>query len=173
MPTKTVKFNFQAEPTDEQDVNVRILVDGVTVFDQTVPTVGPVQTGVSDPAESFTFDLDVAASGNVGATENHSFSITAVNGIAKIENILSNFTAKNRQTGNVVSFEPGTAEDFVVCNIVSQPTWNGEVLLSRYDIQYNNGPQQITGPGEVLVLPNETAVFDVAVWAYNDSAPPV
>jgi len=173
MPNKTVKITLQAEPTGDQDVAVVITVDNVAVFNQTVPDVGPIELDVPDPSESFTFDLDVAASANVGATETHSFAITVANGASKIETISCNFVATQQQVGNVWNFVAGSADNFVICDIVSQPTWNGNVLLDRYDIQYNRGPIQVTGPGEVLIENGEVAVFDVAVHAYNDSAPPV
>lgn len=181
MPNKIIKFILQAEPSAQQDVNVVITVDSVPVFDSPVPTVGPVELDVPDPNESFTFDLDVAAAANVLATgwpvvlatETRNFSISATNGTAKIENIRANFTATGNLVGNVFTFVPGSADSFETCNIIGQPTWNGEVDLIRYNIEYNNGPIQVTGPGEVLIEPGETVVFDVAVPAFNDSAPPV
>lgn len=172
MPNKTIQFRLQAEPSAAQDVNVLIAVDSVTVFNQPVPAAGPVQLHIPDPSEIFTFDLDVAASANVGVTETRNFSISVTNGTAKIEQIEANFTATQEQVGNVWNFVPGSANSFSICNIVSQPTWNGEVDLIRYNIEYNNGPIQVTGPGEVLIMADETAVFDVAVPAYNDTAPP-
>ena len=172
MPNKTIQFKLQAEPSADQDVNIMIAVDNVQVFNQSVPSVGPVQMDVPDPSEFFTFDLDVAASNQVGKTETRNFSISVTNGTAKIEQIQANFTASLEQVGNVSNFVPGSANSFHICNIVSQPTWNGEVYLGRYNIEYNNGPIQVTGPGEVLITSDETTVFDVAVPAFNDSAPP-
>ena len=169
MPTKTVKFTLQAEPSADQDVSVHITVDNVTVFNQSVPAAGPVQLDVPNPSESFNFDLEVAASANVGATETRSFVITASNGMAKIENIQCNFNATYTTVGNVQTFLPGSANSFAICNIVSQPTWNEIPDLTRYDIQYNNGPIQETGPVEVLINAGETASFDVAIFAFNDS----
>jgi len=172
MPNKTIQFRLQAEPSADQDVNIMIAVDNVQVFNQPVPPAGPVQLDVPDPSEFFTFDLDVAASNTVGNTETRNFSISVTNGTAKIEQIQANFTATSEQVGNVITFVPGSANSFSPCNIVSQPTWNGAVDLSRYNIEYNNGPIQVTGPGEVLITSAETTVFDVAVPAFNDSAPP-
>lgn len=173
MPNKTIKFSLQAEPSTDQDVHVQITVDNEMVFNQTVPTVGPVQLDVPDPCESLNFDLDVAASANTGVTETRKFSIAVTNGTAKIELIQANFTATKELVGNVWTFVPGSANSFQTCNIVTQPIWNGVADLNRYNIEYNNGPIQITGPGEVLITANETAVFDVAVPAFNDSAPPI
>lgn len=172
MPNKTVKFTLQSEPNGDQDVNILVTVDNVAVFNQAVPAMGPVVLDTQEPSESFTFDLDVAASGNVGVTEIRNFGITATNGVAKIRNITCNFSASSEQVGNVFNLVPGSSNTFVICNIVSQPTWNGDVLLGRYDIQYNNGAYQVTGPGEVLIEDGEVAVFDVAVPAYNDSSTP-
>lgn len=63
-------------------------------------------------------------------------------------------------------FVSSGANGFSVCNIVTQPLWNGESDLVRYDIRYNNGPEQITGPGEVLIQPGETVTFDISVPLY-------
>ena len=166
MPTKQVKLTLQASPASGQDVNLLITVDGATKFNQTVPAVGPAEQGITDPSESLQFDLNVdalVANSNV-VTETHTFSMTATNGRAKIESIASNFS---RQDANVA----GNASTFLVCNIVSQPMWNGQALLERYDIAYNNGPIQVTGPGEILIESGETVTFDVAVQKFNDSLP--
>ena len=166
MPTKQVKLTLQASPASGQDVNLLITVDGTTKFNQTVPAMGPAEQGIPDPSETVQFDLNVdslVANSNVN-TETHTFSMTATTGRAKIETIQSNFT---RQDANLA----GDAGTFLTCNIVSQPMWNGQALLERYDIAYNNGPTQITGPGEVLVESGETVTFDVAVQKFNDSLP--
>jgi len=49
--------------------------------------------------------------------------------------------------------------------------WNAVADLVRYNIEYNHGPIQITGPGEVLIYSNETVVFDVAVANFNNTVP--
>lgn len=164
MPTKQVKITLQASPDAGQDVNLVVAVDGTTKINQAVPAVGPAEQGITDPSETVQFDLDVAnATANVANTV-CAFSITATNGRAKIETIATNFTVQ----GNAV---PGNATVFLTSNIVSQPLWNGQALLDRYDIAYNNGPIQITGPGEVLIESGETVTFDVAVQNFNDSLP--
>lgn len=171
MPTKQIKITMQAQPSGAEDLTFQVKIDGNTVYNQTVPATGPAQQGLTDPSETITFDFDVAASNTARATENHTFSFIATNGAAKIETIAANFSAVNETVGDVVNFVPGTANTFVVCNIVTQPEWDGQAILDRYDISYNNGPNQVTGPGEVMMYDGETVVFDVAVTNYNDSAP--
>ena len=162
MPTKQIAITLQAEPLTDQDVVVSVSVDGITVFDQAVPAVGTAEQGQTDPNETFQFSLEVPSSA-VPGVQNRNFSISATNGRAKIEKISSNFT----RVGNGSTLEPGNAGSFVTCNVVSQPLWNGEALLDRYDISYNLGPAQVTGPGEILIEAGETVVFDMAVPLYN------
>jgi len=163
MPTKQIKVIFQANPTSDQDVTLQIAVDDETKFNQQVPAMGPAQQGIPDPTENIEFDLDMAnATANAFFT-NLAFSITAINGRAKIETLQANFT----MTANLA----GYANGFVTCDIVSQPLWNGTALLERYNLEYNRGPEQITGPGEVQILAGETVTFDVQVPNWNDSLP--
>lgn len=172
MPTKQIKITMQAQPSGVPDtITFNVDINGNTVYNQTVAATGPAQQGLTDPSESITFDFDVPASANADSTQNYTFSFTPANGAAKIETIACNYSAVNSTVGNVTTFVPGTANSFVICNIVTQPQWDGQALLDRYDISYNNGPNQVTGPGEVMIYEDETVVFDVAVNDYNDSAP--
>jgi hypothetical protein len=166
MATKQIKITLQSQPHLVGDVTVRVDIDSVICFNQTVPPAGPITMNSPDPLESFTFDLDVPALANTAIdTQTRTFAITATNGIAKIRNIFCNFTAVGNTTGNVTTFVPGTADNFVMCRISSQPLWNGQALLDRYNIA------ETPGAGEVYIADGETVVFDVPVWLFNSSAP--
>jgi hypothetical protein len=165
MATKQIMITLQSQPTAAENVLLNVGVDSITTFNQTVSPTGPIQLDTSDPLESITFDLDMAESGNLYVTQNRTFSVTVSNGNAKIRNILCNFTAWGNTTGNVTTFVPGTANNFVICAIASQPLWNGRELLDRYNIA------DTPGAGEVYIAAGETVVFDVPVWLFNNSAP--
>ena len=158
MATKQIKITLQSQPTATTDVLLNVGVDGITAFNQTVPPAGPIILNSSNPIESFTFDLDVPVLANTAInTQTRTFAFTATNGTAKIKNIFCNFTAVGNTTG--------TADNFVICAISSQPLWNGQALLDRYNIA------ETPGAGEVYIADGETVVFDVPVWLFNNSAP--
>jgi len=170
MATKQIKITLQSQPHSVEDITVKVDIDSVTYFNQTVPPAGPIIMNSPDPLESLTFDLDVPVLANIAIpTQNRTFSITATNGDAKIRNIECNFVAGQQLVGNVVAFIPGSADKFVYNDIVSQPSWNGQALLNRYDISINRDPLNPTGPGEVHILSGETVVFDVAVGLFNNA----
>jgi hypothetical protein len=165
MATKQIKITLQSQPTSTTDVLLNVGVNSVTAFNQTVPAAGPIELNSPDPHEDIIFDLDIAQSGNLYAAQDCTFSITPTNGAAKIRTIFCNFTAVGNTTGNVTTFVPGNANNFVTCRISSQPLWNGQALLDRYNIADN------PGAGEVYIAAGETVVFDVPVWLFNNSAP--
>ena len=169
MATKQIKIDLQSQPTSTTDVILNISVDGTIVFNQTVPPAGPIQLNTSDPHESITFDLDMPESANLRATQNRTFSITASNGHAKIRDISCNFTPASIISGpnDVNTFVPGTANNYRGCDIVSQPLWNGQALIDRYNLADNPSGE----PGEVYIASGETVVFDVSVFLYNSSTP--
>ena len=170
MATKQIKITLQNQPYLVGDVTVRVDIDSVICFNQTVPPAGPIIMNSPDPLESFTFDLDVPALANTAIpTQNRTFAITATNGDIKIRNIECNFAATQNIVGNVSTFIPGSSNNFVVNDIVSQPLWNGDALLNRYDITINHDPSHSIGPGEIHILSGETVVFDVAVNLFNNA----
>jgi len=165
MATKQIKITLQSQPTATTDVLLNVGVDGITAFNQTVPAAGPIELNSPDPHEDIIFDLDMAESGNLYVTQNRTFSIAPTNGDVKIRNIFCNYTAFGNTTGNVTTFIPGTADAFIFCRISSQPLWNGQALLNRYNIADN------PDAGEVYIAAGETVVFDVPVFLFNNSAP--
>ena len=58
----------------------------------------------------------------------------------------------------------GGSPDFDdVWDIVTQPLWNGQALLDRYNIDDNFGK---TGPGTVYIKNGETCEFTARLWQY-------
>jgi hypothetical protein len=103
------------------------------------------------------------------------FSVVVNGGSVLIEDIFTNYSYSVINTGTeevpVWEVVAGTDTAFRITNIVSQPMWNGVALLDRYNIEYNNGPIQVSGPGAVLVDSNETAEFNVEIANFNNSLP--
>jgi hypothetical protein len=175
MAIKQIRLRLQAQPLAEQDVLLTVAIDGVERFRQTVPPCDPIVLDEADPSETIEFDLDVpVATANTDPRITSSVSVQCTDGDVKIEVFENNFCVASYpdpEKPNTWIQVEGTATDWEVCNIVSQPLWNGQALLDRYDIQYNLGPIQDTGPGEVLVLSGETVTFDIQINKFNDSLP--
>lgn len=171
MPTKQVKLTMQAASGSGSTVDLSVSVDGTVKFNQVVPIVGPASQGMTDPNESVEFDLEVGSAqgmsnvANIFAGETHSFSATAANGVIKIETIGVNFSPVF-PTSNVGNVTSSGANGFAVCDITTQPLWDGVADTQLYDIQFNRGPIQVTGPGEVLIQSGQTVTFDISVPLY-------
>ena len=174
MPIKQVKLTMQAVSDSESTVNLSVSVDGNVKFNQTVPTVGSGQQGITDPNEIVEFDLEVASAQgksnleDIFAPETLSFSATATDGLIKIENISVNFNPElSSNVGNLLANVVSSGVDgLVACNIITQPLWNGVANTAIYNIEYNLGPLQITGPGEVVIESGQTVTFDILVPLY-------
>lgn len=174
MPTKQVKLTMQAVSESASTVDLLVYVDGSVKWNQSVPTVGSGDMGISNPNEKVEFELEVASAqgaGNVAyifAGETHSFSATAGDGLIKIENIKVNFSPVwPGNVGNILANVVSSGADgFLGCDIITQPLWDGEADIQIYNIEYNRGPLQITGPGEVLIQSGQTVTFDISVPLY-------
>ena len=174
MATKQVKLTMQVAPTTGSAADLVVLIDGDVKFNASVPGLGPAEQGTTDPVETVEFDIEVSSAqglsnvADIFTKETHNFSATANNGRIKIETINVNFNPElTSNVGNLLANVVSSgANGFSTCNIVTQPLWNGEPDLVRYDIRHNNGPEQITGPGEVLIQPGETVTFDISVPLY-------
>jgi hypothetical protein len=172
MTTKQLKITLQAQPISGANVTCVISVNGTECFNQSVPECDPIVLNQTDPSETIQFDIDVPTwtAGNTAPTVTYPVSIAVTNGSIKIENFSNNFAARFDPTANTVI--AGSVDTWQGPNeIVSQPLWNGQALLERYDITYNRGPNQVTGPGEVLVQNGETVTFDLEIEKYNDTWP--
>jgi hypothetical protein len=176
MATKQMNISFQAENTPEMTNTVEIALNGATVYTGSLPETGPIITGGdSYTVNNITFDIDVPVATANSITSTVAFSMVVNGGSVLIEDIFTNYSYSVINTGTaeapVWEGVAGTNTAFEVTNIVSQPMWNSVALLDRYNIEYNNGPIQVTGPGAVLILSDETVGFNVAVANFNDTVP--
>ena len=176
MATKKMNILFQVKNTSEIPNTVEITLDGTTVYTGTLPETGPIITGGDSPTvTNITFDIDVPVATINSQISNMAFTTTVTGESIQIEDISTNYNLSKTNTGTqeapVWVQVAGTDTAFTTTNIVSQPLWNGVADFARYNIEYNNGPTQITGPGEVLLNNNETVAFDVAVADFNNVAP--
>lgn len=174
MSTKQVKLTMQAVPQSGSTVDLSVSVDGTVRFNHSVPAIGSGDMGITDPHETVEFDLEVASAqgqsnvANIFAPETHSFSATATDGVIKIENISVNFNPiLSSNVGNVLANVVSSGVDgFFTCDITTQPLWNGVADTAIYNIAYNRGPLQETGPGEVLIESGQTVTFNLLVPLY-------
>lgn len=175
MTTKQIKMTFQVENNVGQTNAVQVQLNGVIKFEGTLPETGPlIIGGGSYSVTSITFDQDVA---DWAPTDTDPVAIplivTVTGGSISVENTASNYSIGYENTGTpeapVYISVAGNADDYQICDIVEQPTWNGQALLDRYNIEYNNGPIQITGPGELIVYSGETVQTTLAVARFNNS----
>jgi hypothetical protein len=177
MATKQMNISFQVQNTLESTNTVTITLGGTTVYTGTLPETGPVITGGdSYTVTNINFDIDVpvlTSTGNLISTM--AFSAAVTGATVQIEDITTNYNVSFVNTGTAETpvLEPvaGTDTAFALTNIVSQPQWNGAADLNRYNIEYNNGPIQDTGPGEVLIYSGETVAFNLAVANFNNTVP--
>jgi hypothetical protein len=183
MAIKQMKVALQVQPQGEADVEVSVTANGVQVFNQAVPECGPVVLNQPDPCEYVQFDIDVPvlAPGNIGGVESLpgevpvDLAITCTNGTIKIDYFSENFFLTTQPTGQPANTFAGSANVWRddpnykggPVRIISQPLWNGQAMLDRYNIDANEG----TGPGELLVGPGETLTLTVSVFKFNDTWP--
>jgi hypothetical protein len=174
MATKQIQMAFQVQNNAGETNTVQVQLNGVTKFEGTLPETGPlIIGGDAYSVTNITFDQDVEVVTASGPqTANVALSVTVSGGSISLEDTFANYTRTVINTGTaeepVWTVVPGTAENFVLCNVIEQPTWNGEALLDRYNIEYNLGPVQVTGPGQLVVYPSETVQTTLAVGLYNN-----
>ena len=175
MTTKQIRMNFQVENNVGQTNTVIVQLNGVTKFEGTLPETGPlILGGGSYTVTNITFDQDVA---DWAPTDMDPVSIpltvTVTGASISLENSEANYYRSSINTGTQEdpAWIPvaGTADAYEICNIIEQPTWNGQALLDRYNIEYNNGPIQVTGPGELIIYSGETVQTVLAVARFNNS----
>jgi hypothetical protein len=179
MANKQMNISFQVQNALGSTNTVTITLGGATVYTGTLPETGPIISGgslISPTVTNITFDIDVPVVTSLGnLTSTVTFSAAVTGATVQIEDITTNYNVSFNNTGTteVPVWVPvaGTDTAFAITNIVSQPQWNGQPDLSRYDIEYNNGPIQSSGPGEVMIFSGETVGFDLSVANFNNTVP--
>jgi hypothetical protein len=175
MTTKQIRMAFQVENNPGETNTVQVQLNGVTKFNGTLPVTGPlIIGGESFSVTTITFDQDVADWALDNTTPvNTPLTVSVTGGSVVLQANESNYSIQHTNTGTkeapVWVASAGNAETYQICNIVEQPTWGGEALLDRYNIEYNNGPVQVTGPGQVEIYSGETVETVLAIARYNDS----
>jgi hypothetical protein len=177
MGTKQIKMTFQVENNSGESNSVQVQLNGVTKFEGTLPETGPITTDINSATlTTITFDQDVAdwvSNETDSVPVNIPLSITVTGASIVLQKSESNYNTNFTNTGTeeepVWVKSPGDADTYQICDIVEQPTWNGETLLGRYDIQYHNGIQQETGPGALLVESGETVQTALKVARFNNA----
>jgi hypothetical protein len=171
MATKQMNISFQVQNGLGTTNSVTIALGGTTVYTGTLASTGPIITGGdSYSLTNVVFDIDVPVATANNLTSTLAFSAEVNGGTVQIQQIQTNYNYFQTDTP-VYTPTAGTVDSFTVVDIVSQPTWNGEPLLDRYNIEYNNGPIAVTGPGQVLIYSGETAEFNVNVSNFNNALP--
>jgi hypothetical protein len=171
-----MNISFQVQNAPEMTNTVEITINGTTMYTGSLPETGPIITGGdSYTVTNINFNIDVPVATANSLTSIMSFSAEVNGGSIQIEDISTNYNVSYIYTDTaeepVWEAVAGTNTAFRNTNIVSQPLWNGEADLSRYNIEYNNGPIQVTGPGEVPIYNAETVEFNIEVLNFNDTVP--
>jgi len=172
-----MNISFQVQNAPGNTNTVEIALNNATVYTGSLPETGPIITGGdSYTLTNVTFDIDVPVTTGNSVTTTMAFSAVVTGGTVQIEDIEANYSISSTNTGTeeepVYTPVAGTADKFAIVNIVSQPLWNGVALVDRYNIEYNIGPIQITGPGEVLINGDETVEFNIEVPNFNSTLVP-
>jgi hypothetical protein len=175
MTTKQIRMAFQVENNAGETNTVQVQLNGVVKFEGTLPETGPlIIGGESYTVTNITFDQDVAdwATGNT-APVNMSLTVSVTGGSVVLQATESNYNVIYTNTGTeeapVRQASAGNANTYQICNIVEQPTWGGEALLDRYNIEDNIGPVQVTGPGQVGIYSGETVETVLEIARFNNS----
>jgi hypothetical protein len=173
MSTKQIKITYQVQNLGGNLNNVTIQLGTTTLFAGSLEETGPVfqSSPPVTPQEEMTFDYDIVDwSGDSDIFVTTPMSITVSGGTFMIDNVLANYSLQTVNVGTVETpvwqLQAGTVDNFVILDILTQPLWNNEADLSRY-----NQPLNTTGPGQVLTYNGETVTFDIGVTKFNNQLP--
>ena len=173
MSTKQIKITYQVQNLGGNLNNVTIQLGTTTLFAGSLEETGGtvVQSDPPmEPWEEMTFDYDI-----VDVTDTSDLfvttpiSIIVSGGTFMIDNVLANYSLRTVNVGTVETpvwqLQAGTVDNFVTLDILTQPLWNNEADLSRYNLPLN------TAPGQVLTNNGETVTFDIGVTKFNNQVP--
>lgn len=178
MPTKHITASLQAMGALGKTTRAIIKIDGQTKFDDYVENTG-ITIDHNDPSVSIIFDHDVpeivapVVYPDPGIFVTQTVEISAIDGTIKLNNLLANHSGVFLNQGTTEQPDwvwiPGGVSENQIIDIISQPLWDGQALLIRYNIEYNQGPIAYSGPGEVVIYNGETVSFNVAMPKFSGS----
>jgi hypothetical protein len=173
MATKQIKITYQVQNYAGNLNNVTIQLGTTTLFSGSLEETGPVfqSDPPTGPSEEMTFDYDIVVlSDNSDLFVTTPISIIVSGGTFMIDTVSANYSlwAVNGGTVETPVWQPqaGTVDNFVILDILTQPLWNNEADLLRY-----NQPLNTSGPGQVLTNNGETVTFDIGVTKFNNQFP--
>jgi hypothetical protein len=174
MSTKQIKITYQVQNLAGNLTNVTIQLGTTTLFAGSLEETGTVfqSKPPSEPYQEMSFDYDIVDwSGNDDLFVTTPISIIVSGGTFMIDNVLANYSLQSVNIGTVEApvwqLQAGTVDNFATLNILTQPLWNNEADLSRYNQALNTN----TGPGQVLTNNGETVTFDIGVTKFNNQFP--
>ena len=159
MPTK--QFKVQLTQTLPNPAVVTIQVNGNIVFNNSITSEA-------------TFNLDVTDTPAEGNTVQN-WSIAVSGSPITISGILNNYSSTDAEIPTIgPGIVLGSSFLDVAGLIVSQPTYNGQINTSLYDINSYIRDGAVTGVGALPIPNNEICVFDLQVenWTEHPSYSP-
>lgn len=174
MSTKQVQMRFQIAATGNVEANVTVAFSGVEVFsgplaDTTDEIVFGNVMPDATPFSLVEFNYNVPDQTHYPEDPTAVLETTPVDVVITINggNAAMQYTATNYNgtwgTGiNGPIIRPGDAATFQELKPVTQPTWNGVPLTTRYNITANEG----TGPGTLLILDGEVMEYQIQIPNY-------
>jgi hypothetical protein len=176
MTLKATQFRFQVAAVDGISVQTNITIDGVPLWSgsltQTVSKVDVGQWKISDiPYSVAACEIDTPEVVDNNPTWlNRLFTISVtggdivLTGISQSNNpIFEKIPHPTLDPPFYVFYAGGNPDFSFQWDIVTQPLWDGQAILYRYNITKNLG---ITGPGCVLIKNGETCEFTAALFPY-------
>jgi hypothetical protein len=165
MAIKQIKQRFQVSSDDDVATQVTVTASGNVVFsgslEQTTTAIIPEDVrNNTTPYAEIIFDLDVPVYA-AGQTDSVTVPMmfTCSGGNIALQGTWANYSLTFAQDPNDLNHwmpVPGTAVDFVMCDISTQPLVNGEIMPGRYDLNSNF---HVTGPGAMIMLAGETVTL--------------
>jgi len=176
MTLKPTQFRFQVAADNGANAQVTITMDGVQLWTgslaQTQPNVDVGQwTSNNEPYSTASCDINTPECvNNDPQTLNKLMTISVTGGSVVLVGILQtnnpSFVVETNpewDTPTRTRYIGGNPNFSDMWDVDSQPLWDGQAILARYDINKNFGT---TGPGSILVKSGETCEFDAELWQY-------
>lgn len=177
MTAKATQFRFQVSSDNNVNTPVSINIDGATVWSGNLPkTVDHLDQTyalnyLSVPFSLAEFNIDVPDFNNNYPTKTLKTCSIAVTGgrvmlvgVAQTNNPTFGPVPDWKNPGEFITGYIGGNPNFTVdYDIDTQPLWNGQAILDRYNINVNFGNY---GPGAVFLESGDICEFTLELWCY-------